>query len=44
MASVAALIATEKLLPWRGAAVAAVSVALLALSVAVAAAPEAFMA
>jgi predicted metal-binding membrane protein len=44
MLVVAALIATEKLLPWRAAATRAVTVALVGLAVAVAAAPGAFMA
>jgi predicted metal-binding membrane protein len=39
MAVLAALIAAEKLLPWRRIAIAAVAAALLALSVGVAAAP-----
>jgi predicted metal-binding membrane protein len=43
MLVVAALIATEKLLPWRGVAVGAVSAALVGLAIAVAAAPGAFM-
>ena len=44
MLVVAALIATEKLLPWEPAATAAVTLVLLGLGVAVAAAPAAFMA
>jgi predicted metal-binding membrane protein len=43
MLVVAVLIATEKLLPWRAAATDAVTAALLALGIAVAAAPGAFM-
>jgi len=44
MLLVAALIATEKLLPWRVAATGAVTAVLLGLSIAVAAAPDTFMA
>jgi predicted metal-binding membrane protein len=44
MLVVAVLIAIEKLLPWRAAATAAVTAALLGLGIAVAAAPGAFMA
>ena len=44
MLLVAALIATEKLLPWRVAATGVVTAVLLGLSIAVAAAPDAFMA
>jgi predicted metal-binding membrane protein len=40
MALVAVLIATEKLLPWRRAAVAAVTITLVALAIGVAASPE----
>ena len=43
MLVVAVLITIEKLLPWRAAATAAVSAALLGLGIAVAAAPGAFM-
>ena len=44
MLLVAALIATEKLLPWRVAATGVVTAVLVGLSIAVAAAPDAFMA